>query len=216
MSRLESAFGRFSLAWCPPTLICLWLFFFQHLNCTFESIFWRLPLAVSKRAPVLGRFYAVVPYFTFILQITANGSIFAFDLPAGFTGLWQTAEYLSWSHKKKKKKRLGKAGRQKLEVRSLWLSLCSQMCTLIWNRVLFLKMFKCLAWYWLFFFSNCSFCKMWLMAVVVVYCGVLESLGASEPEKQRNWLENIAEAECKYEQNDVLNDYVFLNLHKGM
>lgn len=54
------------------------------------------------------------------------------------------------------------------------------------------------------------------MAVVVVCCGVLESLRASEPEKQQNLLENIAEVECKYEQNDVLNDYMFLNLHKGM
>ena len=57
---------------------------------------------------------------------------------------------------------------------------------------------------------------MWLMAVVVVYCGVLGSLRVREPEKQRNRLENIAEVECKYERNDVLNDYVFLDLHNGM
>lgn len=54
------------------------------------------------------------------------------------------------------------------------------------------------------------------MAVVVVYCGVLGSLRVREPEKQRNRLENIAEVECKYERNDVLNDYVFLDLHNGM
>lgn len=214
MSRLESAFGRFSLAWCPPTLICLWLFFFQHLNCTFESIFWRLPLAVSKRAPVLGRFYAVVPYFTFILQITANGSIFAFDLPAGFTGLWQTAEYLSWSHKKKKKKKIGESREAETgSKKPLALAVLPNVHINLKQRSFFENVLPDIA---CFFFSNCSFCKMWLMAVVVVYCGVLESLGASEPEKQRNWLENIAEAECKYEQNDVLNDYVFLNLHKGL
>lgn len=121
----------------------------------------------------------------------------AFDLSLGFTRLWLTDSWIFILENRN----VGKSWRQKLEVRCLWLSLCSQMCTLIWNRV-----FQNVQMYNLTLAFCCSFTKCDWCQSCFVYCATLESLRVNEPEKQpwllwENWLENIVEVRCKYQLN---------------
>lgn len=86
-------------------------------------------LTVSKRAPLLSWLHTLLLYFTLTSQIAANGSILLLICRLASLGCdWQLNIYLG-------AKKCGKSGKQKLEVRCLWLLLCSQMLTLIWSRV---------------------------------------------------------------------------------